>query len=154
MKDGDEISVSGKMAPKYLKLSKKYEGSSKPWFTALLVRQCICTDGITPDMTSYQSTMIEYGITKLDDLRLTMPNAGGLVIAPSIEIADYMADILEFFEGERPSVVHNQIKNPEAKIAAFRNSDKKWLVSVAMVSGCRYKATARTGLSSKRQDRT
>jgi superfamily II DNA or RNA helicase len=67
-------------------------------------------------------------------LRLNMPNAGGLIIAPSVEIANYMADVLEAFEGERPAIVHNQIKNPEAKIAAFRNSDKKWLVSVAMVS--------------------
>jgi len=63
-----------------------------------------------------------------------MPNAGGLVIAPSIEIAEYMADLLEMLEGERPFLVHSQMGNPEAKIKAFRNTDKRWLVSVAMVS--------------------
>ena len=63
-------------------------------------------DGVTPDLTSYQSTMIEWGISKLDDLRLSMPNAGGLVIAPNIEVAEYIADILELFEeSDHPSSI-------------------------------------------------
>ena len=45
-----------------------------------------------------------------------MPNAGGLVIAPSIEVAEYMAAILEKIDGEKPTVVHNQVKNVESRI--------------------------------------
>ena len=63
-----------------------------------------------------------------------MPEAGGLVIAPNILVAEYMAELLELLDGEKPVVVHNQVANPDGKIAAFRNSKKRWLVSVAMVS--------------------
>jgi superfamily II DNA or RNA helicase len=63
-----------------------------------------------------------------------MPEAGGLVIAPNIPVAEYMAELLELLDGEKPVVVHNRVANPDGKIAAFRNSKKRWLVSVAMVS--------------------
>jgi len=71
---------------------------------------------------------------KLSELRHRMPNAGGLVIAPSIEVAEYMASIIEILEGEKPILVHSQMSNPESRIKAFKNTDKRWLVSVAMVS--------------------
>ena len=54
-----------------------------------------------------------------------MAYAGGLVIAPNIALAEYMADIIEILEGEKPVVVHNKIANPEQRIAAFRNTNKK-----------------------------
>jgi hypothetical protein len=92
------------------------------------------TDGITPLRSSYQSSMLEWGISKLDDLRLRMPDAGGLVIAPNIVMAEYMVNLLEILEGERPVLVHSKMANPTSKISAFRNSNKRWLVSVAMVS--------------------
>ena len=78
--------------------------------------------------------MIESGSEKLDDLRHRMPNAGGLVIAPNIQMAEYMVALLEKIEGDRPMLVHSQMPNPNSKIAAFRETDKRWLVSVAMVS--------------------
>ena len=78
--------------------------------------------------------MLEWGIQKLDDLRLNMPNSGGLVIAHSIEMAEYMEDLLQILEGERPFIVHNQIANSDAKIKAFKSSTNRWLVSVGMVS--------------------
>jgi len=91
-------------------------------------------DGVTPLLTGYQATMLEWGIKKLNELRLRMGNAGGLVIAPNIEVAEYMVELLELLEGERPMLVHSQLPNPDTKIQAFRNTEKKWLVSVAMVS--------------------
>lgn len=91
-------------------------------------------DGVTPLVTGYQGTMIACGGEKLTELRHRMPDAGGLVIAPSIEIADYMASLIEQIEGERPIVVHSNTPNAGSKIKAFRNTDKRWLVSVAMVS--------------------
>ena len=91
-------------------------------------------DGATPLLAGYQSTMLEWGSAKLTDLRDRMPDAGGLVIAPSIEMAEYMVDLIELIEGERPLLVHSQLANPESRIRAFRNTDKRWLVSVAMVS--------------------
>lgn len=87
-----------------------------------------------PLMTGYQASMIEAGIEKLNQLRYMMPEAGGLVIAPNIEIAEFMADLLEKLDGEKPLVVHSQLANPEDKIKQFRNTNRKWLVSVAMVA--------------------
>ena len=91
-------------------------------------------DGRTPLATGYQATMIEYAAQKLDDLRLRLPSAGGLVIAPTIEMAEYLACLIEQIEGEAPVLVHNKISNPEGKIRSFKNTDKRWLVSVAMIS--------------------
>jgi superfamily II DNA or RNA helicase len=85
-------------------------------------------------LDGYQGTMLQSASEKLDDLRLRMPNAGGLVIAPNIQMAEYMASVLEMIEGESPQIVHSELPNSDNKIRAFRNSDKRWLVSVAMVS--------------------
>jgi superfamily II DNA or RNA helicase len=63
-----------------------------------------------------------------------MPNAGGLVIAPSIEMAEYMVKLIEKMEGETPALVHSQLPNAENKIESFRHTDKRWIVSVAMIS--------------------
>ncbi len=91
-------------------------------------------DNVTPLGNGYQATMMECAIQKLNELRHRMPDAGGLVIAPSIEMAEYMVKLIELIEGETPILVHSQLPNPESKIRAFRNTDKRWLVSVAMVS--------------------
>ncbi len=91
-------------------------------------------DGVTPLISGYQATMLEWGSRKLDNLRLRMPEAGGLVIAPDIKMAEYMAKLLEAIEGETPMIVHSQMNNPDARIKAFRNTDKRWIVSVAMIS--------------------
>jgi len=91
-------------------------------------------DRITPLLDGYQATMIQSGIEKLDEMRCRMPDAGGLVIAPNIEMAEYMASLIEKIEGEKPMIVHSQMNNASSRIKAFRETDKRWLVSVAMVS--------------------
>jgi superfamily II DNA or RNA helicase len=91
-------------------------------------------DGKTPLANGYQGTMLEYAGQKLTELRNQMPDAGGLVIAPFIDMANYMLALLEKIEGETPMLVHSQMPNPEGRIKAFRNNNKRWLVSVVMVS--------------------
>ncbi|HYB99741.1 MAG TPA: DEAD/DEAH box helicase family protein [Candidatus Limnocylindrales bacterium] len=91
-------------------------------------------DNRTPRIDGYQATMVAWASDKLNDLRHRMANAGGLVIAPSIEMAKYMAELLERMEGEAPTIVHSQMQNAETRISAFRHTDKRWLVSVAMIS--------------------
>ena len=92
------------------------------------------SDNETPLATGYQGTMVEWGCEKLTQLRNRMPNAGGLVICQSIEMAEYMVKLIEIVDGESPILVHSLLGNAESKISAFRNTDKRWLVSVAMVS--------------------
>jgi superfamily II DNA or RNA helicase len=78
--------------------------------------------------------MIEWGVDKLNDLRNHMPEAGALVIAPNIAMAEYFAKVIEEIEGEKPFIVHSETGDAEGKIAAFRNTNKRWIVSVAMIS--------------------
>jgi hypothetical protein len=49
-------------------------------------------------------------------------------------MAEYITTLIELIEGERPMLVHSQMPSAESKIKAFRNTDKRWIVSVAMIS--------------------
>lgn len=133
--DGESLSVTGKQKAVLPTKLKRIAGLQKALDFYRLARQPqFEKDNITPLISGYQATMIECGSEKLDNLRLRMPNAGGLIIAPNIEMAKYMVTLLEKIEGDRPMLVHSQMPNPNSKIDAFRETDKRWLVSVAMVS--------------------
>ena len=134
LEDGENISVSGIEETQFSDGLKRIKGLQQ----ALDYYKLACTPKYLPsgvaDPVSYQANLLQWCIDKLNDLRLRMPEAGGLVIAPNILVAEYMAELLELIDGEKPVVVHNRVANPDGKIAAFRNSKKRWLVSVAMVS--------------------
>ena len=133
--DGESIGVSGTANTEFSQGLQRIRGLQQ----ALDFYKLACTprylaDGVSPDLKSYQASMLEYGIAKLNDIRDLIPNAGGLVIAPNIEVAQYMTDLLEELENEKPMLVHSQMANAEARIASFKNTNKRWLVSVAMIS--------------------
>ncbi|MFK4385889.1 DEAD/DEAH box helicase [Bradyrhizobium sp. USDA 223] len=135
LEDGEKVTVSGKHEAQLTPTLKRIPGLQR----ALNFYKLACTaqfeaDGKTPRIDGYQATMLEWASNKLDDLRLRMPNAGGLVIAPSIEMAEYMVALIERVEGERPTIVHSQLPNADSRIDSFRHTDKRWLVSVAMIS--------------------
>lgn len=133
--DGDVVKVSGHEKALLPKALKRVHGLQKALdFYRLAKTPQYESDNVTPLMDGYQATMLDWGINKLNELRLRMPNAGGLIIAPNIQMAEYFVDLIERIEGERPMLVHSQLSNPNSKIRAFRNTDKRWLVSVAMVS--------------------
>jgi superfamily II DNA or RNA helicase len=94
-------------------------------------------DNITPSRDSFHSSMVDWGMEKLDDIKNIMPEAGGLVIAPNIEMAEYFQKLIQIMDkdGQKPILVHSNIPNAEEKITAFDlNNDQKWLISVNMVS--------------------
>jgi superfamily II DNA or RNA helicase len=135
LKDGNPIKVSSKTPLQLNSKLKMIPGLQR----TLNFYRLACTpqyekDGTTPLLEGYQGTMLDAASHKLTESRNRMPEAGGLVIAPSIEIADYFVELIERLEGERPIIVHSQMQNADGKIDAFRKSDKRWLVSVAMVS--------------------
>ena len=135
LSDSEEIAVSGTEEPDFDPSLKRVKGLQQ----ALDYYRLVCTpkyldDDTTPDPNSYQGSMLEWGISKLDDIRETIPQAGGLVIAPSIGVAEYIAELLEAMDGEKPILVHSQMPNAESRISIFKNSAKRWLVSVAMIS--------------------
>ena len=134
--DGEQVAVSGHSPAELTPTLKRIPGLQ----TALNFYHLACTPQYEPDndkkprADGYQGTMFEYAREKLNELRYRMPNAGGLIIAPSIQMADYWVKLIEEMDGETPSLVHSQMPNAEGRIEAFRHTDKRWLVSVAMIS--------------------
>jgi superfamily II DNA or RNA helicase len=135
LENGNELNVSGREPAQLTPDLKRIPGLQR----VLNFYRLACTpqyqpDGRTPLLDGYQATMVEWAGVKLTELRYRMPDAGGLVIAPSIQMAEYIASLIELVERERPMLVHSQMPNAESKIKAFRNTDKRWIVSVAMIS--------------------
>lgn len=92
-------------------------------------------DQVTPRSTSYQASMMAWASEKLDQVRLEMPEAGGLVIAHNIKMAEYFAQLIELQEGIRPLLAHSDMPSAERNIQRFRTgTNHRWLVSVGMVA--------------------
>lgn len=94
-----------------------------------------------PAIPSYHHSMITWAGNKLSELRARsvdgggVPDAGGLVAAPTIEMAEYFGKLITATEGAAPIVVHSRLPNAEDLIDAFRASPaQRWLVSVNMIS--------------------
>jgi superfamily II DNA or RNA helicase len=135
LEDGQSVQVAGYKQAQFTPELKRIPGLQRVLdFYRLACTPQYQSDGKTPLMNGYQATMIDWASAKLSDLRHRMPEAGGLVIAPNIQMAEYMTTLIELIEGERPILVHSNIPNPESKIKAFRNTDKRWIVSVNMIS--------------------
>lgn len=135
LEDGETLHVSSQTQASLTPTLKRVPGLQR----ALSFYRLACTaqyetDGKTPRVDGYQGTMVEWASSKLDDLRLRMGSAGGLVIAPSIQMAEYMVALIERMEGEKPALVHSQLANADGRIDAFRHTDKRWIVSVGMIS--------------------
>lgn len=134
LENGERVNVASKIPAQLSPELKRIPGLQR----ALEFYRLACTprfeaDGVTPLRSGYQASMIEHAGAKLTSLRHRMPEAGGLVIAPSIAMAEYFCRVIELIEGEAPMLVHSQ-NGGESRIRAFRNNGKRWLVSVAMVS--------------------
>ena len=62
------------------------------------------------------------------------PDAGGLVIATDQDSARAYAALLKKISGEAPTIVLSDEKSGSKKIAAFTDSEDRWMVAVRMVS--------------------
>jgi len=71
---------------------------------------------------------------RLTEVRRHVPDAGGLVIATDQESARAYAALLKTVSGESPTVVLSDEKTGSKRIAAFTDSEKRWMVAVRMVS--------------------
>src|SRR5262249_11097727 len=87
---GEGVNVSGQKEAELPKDLKRIPGLQRALnFYALACTPQYEKDGKTPLKNGYQATMLEYASHKLNDLHERMPEAGGLIIAPSIEMAEY-----------------------------------------------------------------
>ena len=71
---------------------------------------------------------------RLTEVRRHVPDAGGLVIATDQDSARAYAALLKKISGESPTVVLSDEKAASKKIAAFTDSEDRWMVAVRMVS--------------------
>lgn len=78
--------------------------------------------------------LLEQSSKKLHTLRNQHPNAGGLIVAASVEHAYRIADILQQRLGETSMIATYMEDDPQATIAAFRAGSEPWIISVGMVS--------------------
>jgi superfamily II DNA or RNA helicase len=134
--NGSKVPVSSKIKPKLSKSLKKdpVVQNSIDFFKLTKLKKYE-KDGSTPSKNSYLGLMIEFGINKLIQKKNELPEAGGLIIAPDILTAEYMAKLVELISGKKAIIVHSNMKNSQKKINTFRrNVSIDWLVSVAMVS--------------------
>ena len=100
-------------------------------------------DMIKQTKTSYQSVIqhpkaMEYllglGCQKLAELRTRSPNAGGLVVASSVQHAQIIKKILSQEYEQTVSIVTYRHEEPLIEIERYRQSDTQWIVSVGMIS--------------------
>lgn len=71
---------------------------------------------------------------RLTEVRNSIPDAGGLVIATDQTTARAYAKILHGITGEAPTVVLSDEKQASERIEKFATSDSRWMVAVRMVS--------------------
>lgn len=71
---------------------------------------------------------------RLSEVRHTVPDAGGLVIATDQTVARAYAKQLSEICGEPVTVVLSDETGASSRIEEFQNSDRRWMVAVRMVS--------------------
>ncbi|MGN6815259.1 MAG: DEAD/DEAH box helicase [Solirubrobacterales bacterium] len=83
----------------------------------------------------WMGEVLRDGDARLSEVRADgHPDAGGLVIASDQEHARAIAARLESIAGQRPELVMSDEPGASRRIADFAASDRRWLVSVLMVS--------------------
>jgi superfamily II DNA or RNA helicase len=71
---------------------------------------------------------------RLSEVRQSVPDAGGLVIATDQTVARAYATVLHGLTGEMPTIVLSDEKESSERIDTFSAGDQRWMVAVRMVS--------------------
>lgn len=96
--------------------------------TAQRLRTALSLDG------EWLPTVLKAADVRLQQVRSTIPDAGGLVIANDQEHARGIADILRNRFGSHAVVATSDDPEASARIARFRGGRDPWIVAVRMVS--------------------
>jgi superfamily II DNA or RNA helicase len=83
---------------------------------------------------SWMPSVLAAADRRLSEVRRHVADAGGLVIASDQDSARAYAALLKEITGTRPVVVLSDEKAASKRIAAFSESDDRWMVAVRMVS--------------------
>lgn len=103
-------------------------------------------DGDTTDVTAqawrtaldpkgeWMPAVLRAADRRLTEVRVSIPDAGGLVIATDQQAARAYAALLAEITGAIPAVVVSDEKESSARIESFAASHERWMVAVRMVS--------------------
>jgi superfamily II DNA or RNA helicase len=83
---------------------------------------------------SWMPSVLAAADKRLTEVRRHVPDAGGLVIATDQDSARAYAALLKQITGDKPTVVLSDEKLASKRIAAFTESEDRWMVAVRMVS--------------------
>lgn len=101
------------------------------------IQQAIESSGVGYERVLENDDILEHilkqGIKRLSEIRLSTPDAAGLVVASSIAHAYQIQDKI-LREGETAVIVTSDDKNAHEVIDDFKGGDIRWIVSVGMVS--------------------
>ncbi|MUK41190.1 diguanylate cyclase [Aliivibrio fischeri] len=78
--------------------------------------------------------LLGLGCDKLAEIRLLSPNAGGLVVASSVQHAQTIKNILSQKYAQTASIVTYRHDEPLLEIERYRQGSVQWIVSVGMIS--------------------
>jgi len=78
--------------------------------------------------------ILKESITKLEELRAKITNAGGLIVATSVNHAYLIAETMRKEFSIRPQVVTYKQHDAQIQIDEYKQNTKSWLISVGMVS--------------------
>ncbi|MFF4779394.1 DEAD/DEAH box helicase family protein [Microtetraspora fusca] len=91
-------------------------------------------DAILKPDHSWMPALLEQAVRALEELRLEVPDAGGLVVAERQWMAEAYARKLKELTGEEPIIAVSDDPDAKNNIDRFRKGKTKWLVAVRMVS--------------------
>jgi hypothetical protein len=114
-KAGDEVAMS-------LNEPMTKDAVSQAWRTAL------------DPAGDWMPQVLKAADRRLREVRRSIPDAGGLVIATDQAAARAYADILRDLTGQRPTVVVSDDPASSSKISEFSANEDRWMVAVRMVS--------------------
>ena len=80
------------------------------------------------------SYFVDKSSKKLSAIRKQYSNAGGLIVAASVEHANKIAEILYRRTGEQASIATYREEDPLSIINTFKYNSEKWIISVGMIS--------------------
>lgn len=83
---------------------------------------------------AWMPALLSHANDALQELRLEVPDVGGLVVAQDVWLANQYADILERITGDKPTVATSEDPDAKDHIEAYKAARSKWLVAVKMVS--------------------
>ena len=120
--DNDDISVL-----------HKSERKTFTSFSELIKHQLISYRAIVEDHEIIRE-LIQRADRRLNEIRVINTDAGGLIVASSIEHAIEIKRILKNTIGEDSTIVTYREEFPNEIIRRYRENTSKWLISIGMVS--------------------